>query len=55
MKVKFAICDDNAIDSSYVKELVIKWSNQKKYQVNIDVFCFFYQKIDICSLFYILT
>lgn len=38
MKVKFAICDDNAIDSSYVKELVIKWSNQKKYQVNIDVF-----------------
>lgn len=38
MKVKFAICDDSTIDSSYVKELVIKWANVKKYQINIDVF-----------------
>ena len=38
MKVNFAICDDSVIDSNYVKELVTKWANDKKYQVNIDVF-----------------
>lgn len=38
MKMNFAICDDNSIDSSYVKELVIEWSNDKRYQVNINVF-----------------
>lgn len=38
MKVNFAICDDNVIDSNYVKELVTNWSNNKKYQINIDVF-----------------
>lgn len=38
MKVNFAICDDNVVDSNYVKELVTNWSNNKKYQINIDVF-----------------
>lgn len=38
MKMNFAICDDNSIDSSYIKELVIEWSNAKRYQVNINVF-----------------
>lgn len=38
MKVNFAICDDNSIDSEYVTELVRKWSNDNKYQVNIDTF-----------------
>ena len=38
MKINFAICDDNVIDSSYVKELVMKWSNIKKNQINIEVF-----------------
>ena len=38
MKVNFAICDDSVVDSNYVKELVTQWSNDKKYQVNIDIF-----------------
>ena len=38
MKVNFGICDDSIVDSNYVKELVIQWSNDKKYQVNIDIF-----------------
>ena len=38
MKVKFAICDDSVVDSNYVKELVTQWANDKKYQVNIDIF-----------------
>lgn len=38
MKVNFAVCDDNSIDSEYVTELVRKWSNDNKYQVNIDTF-----------------
>lgn len=38
MKINFAICDDNIIDSSYVKELVMNWSTDKKYQINIDIF-----------------
>ena len=38
MKVNFAICDDSVVDSNYVKELVIQWANDKKYQVNIDIF-----------------
>ncbi len=38
MKISFAICDDSIIDSEYVKELVIKWSKENKYRVNIDVF-----------------
>lgn len=38
MKINFAICDDNTIDSSYVKELVTEWYNDKRYQVNINVF-----------------
>lgn len=38
MKMKFAICDDNSIDSNYVYELVKKWSNEKKYQVDIENF-----------------
>ena len=38
MKVNFAICDDSVVDSNYVKELVTRWANDKKYQVNIDIF-----------------
>lgn len=38
MKVNFAICDDSVVDSNYVKELVTQWANDKKYQVNIDIF-----------------
>lgn len=38
MKIKFAICDDNSIDSNYVYELVKKWSNENKYQVDIETF-----------------
>lgn len=38
MKMKFAICDDNSIDSNYVYELVKKWSNENKYQVDIETF-----------------
>ena len=38
MKVNFAICDDSVVDSNYVKELVTQWGNDKKYQVNIDIF-----------------
>ena len=38
MKINFAIVDDSIIDSGYVKELVIKWANDKKYQSNIDLF-----------------
>ena len=38
MKVNFAICDDSVVDSNYVKELVMQWANDKKYQVNIDIF-----------------
>ena len=38
MKVNFAICDDSVVDSNYVKELVTRWANHKKYQVNIDIF-----------------
>lgn len=38
MKINFAIVDDSIIDSGYVKELVIKWVNDKKYQSNIDLF-----------------
>ena len=38
MKVNFAICDDNVIDSDYVKELVKNWSNERKYQINVNVF-----------------
>ena len=36
--MKFAICDDNSIDSNYVYELVKKWSNENKYQVDIETF-----------------
>lgn len=38
MKVNFAICDDSVVDSNFVKELVTQWANDKKYQVNIDIF-----------------
>lgn len=38
MRVNFAICDDNIIDSNYVNELVRKWSTNKKYQININMF-----------------
>lgn len=38
MNVHFAICDDNNIDSNYVSNLVNKWANERKYQINIDVF-----------------
>ena len=38
MKMKFVICDDNSIDSNYVYELVKKWSNENKYQVDIETF-----------------
>ena len=38
MKVNFAICDDSVVDSNYVKELVTQWANDKKYQVNLDIF-----------------
>ncbi len=38
MKINFAICDDSVVDSNYVKELVAQWANDKKYQVNIDIF-----------------
>ena len=38
MKVNFAICDDSVVDSNYVKKLVTQWANDKKYQVNIDIF-----------------
>ncbi|MDY4145182.1 MAG: LytTR family DNA-binding domain-containing protein, partial [Bacilli bacterium] len=34
----FAICDDNNIDSNYVSNLVNKWANERKYQINIDIF-----------------
>lgn len=38
MNVHFAICDDNNIDSNYVSNLVNKWANERKYQINIDIF-----------------
>lgn len=38
MKVNFAICDDNLVDLDYVKQLVIKWANNKEFSINIDVF-----------------
>lgn len=38
MNVHFAICDDNNIDSNYVNNLVNKWANERKYQINIDIF-----------------
>lgn len=38
MKINFAICDDNRIDSQYVNELVKKWARNKKYQIHIDIF-----------------
>ena len=38
MKINFAICDDNRIDSQYVNELIKKWTRNKKYQIHIDIF-----------------
>lgn len=38
MKINFAICDDNRIDSQYVNELIKKWVRNKKYQIHIDIF-----------------
>lgn len=38
MNVHFVICDDNNIDSNYVSNLVNKWANERKYQINIDIF-----------------
>lgn len=38
MKINFAICDDNRIDSQYVNELIKKWAKNKKYQIHIDIF-----------------
>ena len=38
MKINFAICDDNRIDSQYVNELIKKWARNKKYQIHIDIF-----------------
>lgn len=38
MNVHFAICDDNNIDSNYVSNLVNKWANERKYQININIF-----------------
>ncbi len=38
MNVHFAICDNNNIDSNYVSNLVNKWANERKYQINIDIF-----------------
>lgn len=38
MNVHFAICDDNNIDSNYVSNLVNKWANERKYQINTDIF-----------------
>lgn len=38
MKINFAICDDNRIDSQYVNELIKKWTRNKKYQILIDIF-----------------
>lgn len=38
MKINFAICDDNRIDSQYVNELIKRWARNKKYQIHIDIF-----------------
>ncbi|HIT17516.1 MAG TPA: response regulator transcription factor [Candidatus Caccosoma faecigallinarum] len=38
MKINFAICDDNRIDSQHVNELIKKWTRNKKYQIHIDIF-----------------
>lgn len=38
MKINFAICDDNRIDSQYVNELIKKRAKNKKYQIHIDIF-----------------